>query len=88
MPYTYKIQGLLNGAYRLLEIVNQHLQGNNTDVTSAYEKVNDALINLGDSELQPALLHYKLTLDSLLEEEDEDILSYPNLSEFNPPPNP
>ena len=88
MLYQYRIQGLLNGAYHLLDIVNQQLQGNDSDVTSAHEKVRNALINLEDSDLQPALLDYQLTLDSLLEEEDEDILSYPDLSEFNPPPNP
>lgn len=85
MPHSYRIQGLLNGAYHLLDIVNKELQGNNSDVTSAREKVSDALINLENSDLQLAHLDYELTLESLCEEEDEDILSYPDLSEFNPP---
>ncbi len=82
MAYQYGIKQLLNGARKLLGLANNQLNGQNSDVNIAFTKVDNALIGLEESELPPAFLDYKLTLESLLENDDDNIRHHPNLDDY------
>ncbi|MEH2462513.1 hypothetical protein [Nostoc sp.] len=84
MAESYSIKGYLKAAQRILDKINKTLAVKNRDISTACEKIKDALEN-DEISNNKAMIELQLTLQDLFKEDDGNFREQPNVWDMKKP---